>query len=493
MRPFRSIRSPPCGSVAGRCLLAFLGTISLAHAATPSPFVPPGEVAALGVAPTTRVTRPAAAQLSRALAQLERCDAGKAAIGAVLTDRKGNRTRFAWRLAPDAPAGDLDTRATRNGEPGLAYALAFGRLGIESAEEIWPAADAQGRGVLVGVRADRVIFTLAFDDQGRLDRLDGGRLASKFEWTELPTGLLALSALELGMGRWTFTRKELAGCGLPAVADLRLSSGESVALTEIEAVAIDPPRGRRHFPSGVTGIPFATMYGSFDAASAAEPPAPDLGEEGGVIGGLLGGVRPPGGRGIQATDLGWRTQTAPIAPGWMEAGTEVVCYAGMTLNAQGEPTATARVSGCPGAFAAAYVEALAQWRAEPDGPLAGGLPRVVDFSHRFVGTGPVPGLPFVSPKAGARFSEAAPGLWLEEARPGEACGGAPDAVRRANWLAVGEGLEPALAHDTQRALRRPWVTAGYRLPTQAEGEGLGVDVLTEGETGCQEVRLVRTF
>lgn len=69
---------------------------------------------------------------------------------------------------------------------------------------MWPAADAQGRGVLVGVRADRVVFTLAFDDQGRLDRLDGGRLASKFEWTELPTsGCLPVSVSSTTASPWS--------------------------------------------------------------------------------------------------------------------------------------------------------------------------------------------------------------------------------------------------------------------------------------------------
>lgn len=69
---------------------------------------------------------------------------------------------------------------------------------------MWPAADAQGRGVLVGVRADRVVFTLAFDDQGRLDRLDGGRLASKFEWTELTkSGCLPVSVSSTTASPWS--------------------------------------------------------------------------------------------------------------------------------------------------------------------------------------------------------------------------------------------------------------------------------------------------
>jgi hypothetical protein len=49
-----------------------------------------------------------------------------------------------------------------------------------------------------------VVFTLAFDDQGRLDRLDGGRLASKFEWTELPkSGCLPVSVSSTTASPWS--------------------------------------------------------------------------------------------------------------------------------------------------------------------------------------------------------------------------------------------------------------------------------------------------
>lgn len=483
---------PPALSASLAALLFFV--TATASAEEPARFLSAEEVGALGLAPSTRVTLPAGARLRAALAQVESCSASSAAIGAVITNSKGVQTPFAWRFDADVPAGRLDTRSTSSGEPAMAYALAFGRLGIDSLDEIWPTVDTADREVLVGVRKDKVELTFGFDERNRLRQIQGAMMSITLEWTDLPDGRAALAALDLLVARQEFTRRVIAGCGLPAVAELRMKSGELLARTEIDAVAIDPPNGRRQIPSGATGIPFATRSGSFDAAKGGPPRFPAGGAYGGVVGGMLGGMM--GGRAPDLTeaDLNWRAQPEPAPPGWMDPSADVLCLATMPLNTQGVPTGPAQVTHCLGAFAAAYADALSQWRAEPAGPLAGGSTFLVSFRHRFVGKGRVDGLPFVSATGGTLFHELAGGVWLEEPQSDGRCAAGSDAALRANALARGEeGLEAPYALSGVRALRRPWVTTGYRLPTQAEADTLGLDVLTEGETVCEAARLVRRF
>lgn len=450
----------------------------LLSAASASPFASTTDAAALGIGADTHITPEALALLDKALAGTERCAASTAGISGHVTVGTNAPYAFGWRMAPDAPGGVLDLRPDQEGPAPFYYGFAFGRMNLRGAEEVW-AATSNGAPVLVAAQGDKVVLLVRFSPEGRISALEGGIIRMNHVYD---AGHLA-SVDVAGVLSWTLHYSSVAGCQLPTAIERRDAKGTLMATYTVDSVALDPPNGKKSLAAGATSIPFRWDGGVHDLSKGAVlPPAAE--PEGGVVGGLLGGMSSAPASGTPADQVTWRVRTEPQVPGWFPAGKRVTCVARFT-PAGDAPTADIDVSSCTGAFADAVRTAVAGWRVKSAKTATGTVVAVFTFS----GTGPKDGQPYVDAGSGTVF-ESVGGLWLERARPDAKCEGTSDAGRRANSMASAAGDGSTYAFLGTTLYRRPWST-GYRLPTESEAKALGLgEGMYEGSLGCRAARLV---